>query len=65
MSLGPAPAYPEDWVAPCGPGWALGNGLGVAASYLVLAELIHGLCDTVTVVHPHHPGKPGDKASIT
>lgn len=33
-------------------------------SYLVLVKLIHGLCDSITVIHSHHPGKPGDKASI-
>lgn len=33
-------------------------------SYLVLVKLIHSLCDSITIIHPHHPGKPGDKASI-
>lgn len=33
-------------------------------SYLVLVKLIHSLCDSISVIHPHHPGKPRDEASI-
>lgn len=32
--------------------------------YLVLVKLVHSLCDPIAVIHPQHPGKPGDKASI-
>lgn len=36
----------------------------MALSYLALVELVHGLRDAVSVIHPHYPGEPGNEASI-
>lgn len=44
---------------------ARGSQFKTMFSYLVLVKVIHSLCDTITVIHPHYPGKPGDEAGIT
>lgn len=68
----------QTWSEEQGWGWGgvgcnlPGKGLGRAPHanhagqrrYLVLVELVHGLCDSIAVIHPHDPGKPGDEASI-
>ena len=35
------------------------------STHLALVELVHSLCDPIAIIHPHHPGKPRDKACIT
>ena len=34
-------------------------------THLALVELVHSLCDPIAIIHPHHPGKPRDKACVT
>lgn len=38
---------------------------GVVFTHLALVELVHSLCDPIAIIHPHHPGKPRDKACVT
>lgn len=49
-----------------GPGWgrASAHYAGHSGGYLALVKLVHSLCDPITVIQPHHAGKPGDEASI-
>lgn len=42
----------------------LGAGMGIVCTYLALVKFIHGLHEPIMVIHPHHPGKAGDEASI-
>lgn len=54
-----------DLETPVDPAGHLGVGPGLMSSYLAFVKLIHSLCDPGAVIHPHHPGKPGDEASIS
>lgn len=49
-----------------GPRWggASAHYAGHSGGYLALVKLVHSLCDPITVIQPHHAGKPGDEASI-
>ena len=38
--------------------------MGIVCTYLALVKFIHGLREPIVVIHPHHPGKAGDEASI-
>lgn len=58
-----APWERAGWRPPCGPHWT-DTQEQARGWYLVLIKLVHGPCDPVTVIHPHHPGKPRDEASI-